>query len=516
MVNPGSLEYRETRMSANAQSGSLFAAVHVTEFPAQAILRLRHDLRSFPCVVLDGRPPEGRVCALNQYARRRGVVAGMTRLEIEELGGIHLSCRSLETEANARDVLLETLSQFSPRIEEPFSPNACAFVLDITGTERLFGPSETIAQHIRNTLSAAGFHASISVSSNFHAARIKSQFSRGVSVVPNNKEAMALASIPISALQLELDHYETFALWGITTLGELAALPEEELIPRFGQQSRRWLSLSRGSAEHTFQPIETRLELKEHIEFDHPVEQLESLLFIGSTMIDNLASRASQRALSIACVRIEMSLDKSPSCSRVIRPAIPSQDRKFLLKLLHLEIAAHPTEAAVMSLTMTAEAGHRSKMQLGLFAPQFPEPSRLDVTLARLKVIVGSDRVGSPALLNTHKPNSFVLREFAIPDKPGDRPDFVQRSCLRRIRPPRALQIQINSGVPTAFSDGTAHYQISVAYGPWESSGCWWATDRWNFEEWDVMAMSCTGESIACLLLHDQQTGKWLLDAFYD
>lgn len=503
-------------MSASAQSGTLYAAVHASEFPAQAILRLRNDRRSYPCVVLDGHPPEERACALNQHARRRGVVAGMTRLEIEELGGIHLICRSLETETNARDVLLETLSQFSPRIEEAISPNACTFVLDITGTERLFGPSETIAQHIRNKLSTAGFQASISVSSNFHTSRIKCRFSRGISVVPNDKESMALSSIPISALQLELDHYETFALWGISTLGELAALPEEELIPRFGQQSRRWLSLSRGCAEHTFQPIETRLELREHIEFDHPVEQMESLLFMGSTMIDNLVSRASQRALSLACVRIEMSLGIGTSCSRVIRPAIPSQDHKFLLKLLHLEIAAHPPESAVMSLTMTAEAGHRSKMQLGLFAPQLPEPSRLDVALARLKAIVGSDRVGSPELLNTHRPNSFVLKEFAVPGQPCDRANVVHRTCLRRIRPPRSLQIQVNSGKPTAFRDGTTHYQISVAYGPWESSGCWWATDRWNFEEWDVMAIASHGDSIACLLFHDQQTGKWLLDAFYD
>jgi hypothetical protein len=69
----------------------------------------------------------------------------------------------------------------------------------------------------------------------------------------------------------------------------------------------------------------------------------------------------------------------------VIRPALPSIDRKFLLKLLQLEIAAHPPQAAVLSFTLTAEGGQSSKVQLGLFAPQTPEPSRLDVTIARLK-----------------------------------------------------------------------------------------------------------------------------------
>jgi protein ImuB len=73
----------------------------------------------------------------------------------------------------------------------------------------------------------------------------------------------------------------------------------------------------------------------------------------------------------------------------MIRPALPTVDRKFLLKLLQLEIAAHPPPAAVLSLTLSAEAGQSSKVQLGLFAPQTPEPSRLDVTIARLKAIAG-------------------------------------------------------------------------------------------------------------------------------
>ncbi|MEI9967859.1 MAG: hypothetical protein WDM87_04230 [Terracidiphilus sp.] len=51
-----------------------------------------------------------------------------------------------------------------------------------------------------------------------------------------------------------------------------------------------------------------------------------------------------------------------------------------------------------VALTIAAEAGHAGTVQLGLFLPQLPEPSRLDVTLARLKALVGEDRVGSPVL----------------------------------------------------------------------------------------------------------------------
>jgi protein ImuB len=496
---------------------SLYAAIHVAEFPAQAILRLRPDLQSAPVVILDGTPPQEHVCAFNNHARKRGVVPGMTRLEAEEIGNIHILTRSTETESAARTVLLETLSQFSPRIEEVFVDNTCSFVLDISGSERLFGPPQQIAHRLRYTINSSGFRASIAISANFHTARIKSEFSRGISVIPATREPAALASIPISALHLDLDHYETFALWGITTLGELAALPQEEMAPRFGQQSRQWLALARGNADHTFQPLEEKFELKELIEFETHIEQLDALLFIAANMIGNLVARASCHALCLASIQIEMSLDRSLSYKLQLQPAIPSNDRKFLLKLLQLELAAHAPQSAVTSLTLTADAGRQSKIQLGLFTPQAPEPSRLDVTLARLKAMVGSDRVGSPALLDSHCPGHFEMHNFSVINQHSQPVQASPaRTSLRRIRPPHPLSLQTDRGKPRVFRDGPSRYEISVAYGPWQSSGSWWDVDRWDLAEWDVMATTTTGESLSCLLIHDHLNNKWFLDAYYD
>ena len=139
---------------------------------------------------------------------------------------------------------------------------------------------------------------------------------------------------------------------------------------------------------------------------------MDSLLFVGARMIDSLALRAATRAMSLACVVADLELEGKRAHRLTLRPALPSVDRKFLLKLLQLEIAAHPPPAAVLSLTLTAEAGQSSKVQLGLFAPQTPEPSRLDVTIARLKAIAGEDRVGSPVLEDTHRAGSFRMADF--------------------------------------------------------------------------------------------------------
>jgi protein ImuB len=502
----------EARMNPN----TLYACVHAAEFPAQAALRLRPDLQAEPVAVIEGRPPQEFVCAMNHHALRKGVALGMARLDVEGLGRVRLMGRSQKTEASARAVLLECAARFSPRIEEASHGTSCAFVLDITGSERLFGAPLQLADRLRSAFASAGFRVSVAVSANYHATRMKAAASRGIVVIAEGEEAIALAKLPIASLGLAEEPNDTFALWGIRTLGELSELPEVELITRLGPDARAWRELACGLHPHMFQPIEPEFTLREFCEFETPVEQMDSLLFIGARMIDSLVARAADHALSLALLTARMQLEGNQVHQVVLRPAIPSTDRKFLLKLLQLEIAAHPPPAAVTSLELTAEPGRSSTVQLGLFAPQTPEPSRLDITLARLRAIVGDDRVGSPILEDTHRPGSFLMQAFAVgANAPECEPD-ARRMAMRRVRPPLPVLVVQRAAQPAEFRDRENRYQVTAAYGPWRTSGCWWSAGEWNLEEWDILAARNNGASVACLLVRDRTHNEWRLEVFYD
>ncbi len=494
----------------------LYACIHIADLPAQALLRIRHDLKSEPVAILEGRAPHQIVCSFNRQARLRGVSHGITRIEAEEIPDLRLLPRSMDSETTARAVVLECAAAFSPRIENAGAAASCALVLDIAGAERLFGPPEILAQRLRASLSSAGFHSSIAVSANFDTARIKAASGRGIAVIPSGEEATALANLPITFLGLNDDSLETFALWGIYTLGELATLPETGLVTRLGAKSRIWRNLASGKAEHAFQPIEPAFSLEESYEFETPVEQVDSLLFIGARMIDCLVARAATRALSLASISANMRLENGRVHRSVIRPALPSIDRRFLLKLLQLEIGMHPPPSAVTALTLKADAGQSGRVQLGLFVPQIPEPSRLDVTLARLKALVGEGRVGSPVLDDTHRSGSFHIAEFSVDRKASEAPHTRVNIALRRLRPPRPVHIEFQLAKPAALRFDREWLRISAAYGPWKTTGCWWSTDGWDAEEWDILASSKDGASIACLLVHDLQRREWLVEALYD
>ena len=80
------------------QPAELYACLYAKEFPAQALLRLRPELHSKPCVVMKGEPPLQQVCSLNTKARLLGMTHGMTRVEVDTFPALVLLSRSHKEE----------------------------------------------------------------------------------------------------------------------------------------------------------------------------------------------------------------------------------------------------------------------------------------------------------------------------------------------------------------------------------------------------------------------------------
>ena len=407
-----------SKQDVMSKPDELYACVRAREFPAQALLRLRPELRDCACVVMEGLPPLEQVCAMNERARRLGTEYGMTRVEVETFPHLAMLARSDEEETATRAVLLECAGSFSPRVEECSEDGVFRCVLDIAGTEKLFGPPERLVRTLLDRINGLGIAASIAVSCNFHAAVVLAAgltADRPVYVIAAGEESEALAPLSLARLGLAGDQAETFASWGISTLGMLGALPQKELIARMGQDGHRLRQLARGEKPHLFQPIELPFMLAERMELDAPVELLDSLLFVVAAMLDQLILRAQARIMALAAVTVTLSLDGGGTYARTIRPALHSNQKQIWIKLLHLDLEAHPPHAGIVGVALTAEPGKTGKVQLGLFSPQLPEPSRLDVTLARIRALVGDGNCGCAVLDDIHSPDAFRMEPFALP-----------------------------------------------------------------------------------------------------
>lgn len=511
----------------------LFACIFVPDFPVEAIVRAEPELRSQAVAVLEGKPPLQKICALNEEARQAGISPGMSKLQAEVCDDITLRERSDLQEAAAHQALLDCAQSFSPRVQE-CAPDT--LVLDVSGLEKLIGSPAKIGREIFRRACAMGLEVNVAVGSTIEAAQIAAHGFSGVTIVPEGKEAEVLGSLPVEVLFYDepdadvVDELlETFARWGICKLCELTALPEVALSERLGQRGLELQRKARGASSSTLVPSDPPLVFEEAQELEFPLVLLEPLAFILNRMLDHLCARLEGRALAAQELCLELQLEagyraaggQSQNCfQRVIKLPVPLLDPKTFLKLLQLDLKAHPPGAPVKKVVLRIEPAKPRPAQDGLFMPASPQAEKLELTLARLSGIVGEGRAASAALLNTHRPEAFEMRHFTpAVSKNGNGSGTKELvTALRIFRPPIWVQVQqANGKLLHIASKKNSQISGSVlwAAGPWRSSGDWWDQDPWARDEWDI-ALEEKNSIVLYRLVHDLLSGRWMVEGTYD
>jgi protein ImuB len=401
--------------------------------------------------------------------------------------------------------LLRLAQEFSPQVEQTAGDTVA---LDADGLERIHGLPQEIAAALARRAAQRGIQASVAIAANLDTAVHAARGFPGVSVVPYGDEAKYLGSLPLTVLAPTPDMQETLERWGIRRFRDLAALPELGLAERLGPEGLRLHRLARGAGDRPLVPVLEPPCFAEEAELDYPVELLEPLLFVLAQLLSGLRARLVSHGLATNELRLRLHLENRGEHTRTLRFPVPMLDTKAFLKLLDLDLGAHPPPSPVVKVWLEAEPAKPRAAQTGLFIPLSPEPEKLELTLARLKSLVGETNVGSPRLLDTHRPGAFQM--LARPLAPSPHLPFTSALPLRVIRPPRAARVQMASGQPVHVqAEGVRGHVVSSA-GPWRTSGDWWTHDPWARDEWDV-ALS----DGALYRIYSEQ-GRWFLEGSYD
>ena len=525
-----------------------FACIFVPDFSVEALLRSEPDLRSQAVAVLEGKPPLQKIFAANEKARRAGVEPGMTKLQVEACPDLALRLRSPLQEAGAHAALLDCAQSFSPKVEDSADDT---LLLDLAGLEPLFGPLTKLARDMARRASDLGLEVNIAVASNPDTAVLAARGFSGVTVIPRGREAEQLGSLPLEVLfgchsdsRVEPEQWlETLERWGVRNLRALAALPKIAISERLGQKGVRFHQLARGAASRTLVPVEPPLNFEEAIELEYPLMLLEPLAFLLGRLLDQLCARLAARALATQELRLQLKLATGYHSEediesvtqhengdrkyfhRTLRLPVPLLDAKVFLKLLQLDLKAHPPGAPIVKIQLTAKPVHPRAAQSGLFLPPLPEPEKLELTLARIAGIVGESKVGSLQLLDTHRPDGFCMQHFA-PSQPqtATEPSSAQKpadgaiTALRMFRPPAYATVTMRDGKPARIvcpKRKEVHGEIIWVAGPWRSSGDWWEQEGWARDEWDIALQSETGITLH-RLVRDLLNGRWLVEGTYD
>jgi protein ImuB len=388
-----------------------------------------------------------------------------------------------------------------------------AVVFSIRGLRRLFGDPHEIASAISSSGARMGIAATLAIAASPASALLAARNLPGVTVILAGHDVDVLGSLPVDALEAEPELLTTLRRWGVATLSELAALPETGVRERLGEEGCRLRRLALGQEPRFLRIDPPAPEYATRQALDHPIELLEPLLFVISAQLRELIGRLEQNGGAAGRVTVNLELDGGGEFTRIIQLPFAMRDPRALLKQIQLSLEGDPPKASIVSVCLLVDAAEPRTIQGGLFLPAAPEPERLETLLVRLRGLVGENHVGSPDILETHRPDAYRIRPCAFePSLPEAREQSLRplRLSLRYFRPPIVARVHVRAGSPQRLESPRVSGLVLRAAGPWPTSGEWWATTAWNRREWDV-ALDDQG-----IYRIYQVSDRWFLDGSYD
>jgi protein ImuB len=478
-------------------------------------------------------------------------------------------------------------ADFSPRYERHGDDLVS---IDISGVGRLFGTPRNLGEELRRNAAARGLRVHVAIARTRTAAIVLALARTGLTVVEPGEEAAALAPIPVGVLEklgasacglassleplrgadapsdsggggappqlekraaprgaknvgasFELPVLAILKTWGLKTLGELAALPSADLAARLGSEGLAWQAIARGDDVRPLVPTIPEERFETSIDLEWPIEGLEPLSFVLTRLLEPLSTRLERRDRAAAVLHVRLRLvaaalptdgvpRRSPFYARTLELPAPIRDVRTLRTLALLDLESHPPDAPIDRVAVAIDPAPGRIVQHALFTRAHPTPEQLSTLVARLTAVMGQDRIGAPAAVDSDRPGAFEMRPFATNhDQRGarggsrDRRDISARSAvsassvistLRRCREPVPARVAVADDRPVrvttdrrAFAGGA----VVQAAGPWRTSGAWWSAS-WNRDEWDV-ALS---DGAVYRIFRDRDTDGWFIDGIVD
>jgi len=287
----------------------------------RAILHL--DLDAFFCAVEILRDPtlKGKPVVVGGRSENRGVVAAASYPARKY--GIHSAMPMIEASRRCKNliiisakhglykmyskVIMGILRAESPVIQQVSIDEA---YLDLSDEIDEWIQATEIARRIQLRISRdIGLSSSVGIATNKMIAKIASDFQKpkGLTVVPPGTEIHFLAPLPVKKIPgIGPKTSERLAKYGIYTITDMAVIPEEKLVQRFGKLGQAMARWARGIDDRPVHEDRETKSISTERTFPRNIEDQEALLEILEKLSYKVAEQLKQKNIMAATISIKM------------------------------------------------------------------------------------------------------------------------------------------------------------------------------------------------------------------
>ncbi len=278
----------------------------------------------------------GRTVACTPAGRAEGVRRGMRRRDAEA------RCPSLVVldhdparDARAFEPVAAAVEAFAPRVELT-RPGLCSVAT--RGPSRYFSGDEPLAARVvaavREVLGPGASHVGAGVADGAFAASLAARATAGgapVLVLAEGGTISFLSDLPVSALGEDAGMVEPagsggmaelaslLVRLGLRTLGSVAALPEADVVARFGPGGGLAWRRANGFDDRPLDARDPPPDLVAKVVLDPPADRVDTAAFAARTLATDLHDRLERQGLACTRLTIEAVTTDGDRLSRVWR-----------------------------------------------------------------------------------------------------------------------------------------------------------------------------------------------------
>jgi len=373
------------------------------------------SLRGKPVIVGGGGPTDRGVVSTASYeARKFGVHSAMPIRTATSLcpTGVFLPGRP-DRYRELSNQVMRIFASYTPMVE-PISLDE-AF-LDVTASEEAFGDGEAIGRQIKQrVLNEVGLVVSVGVATNKLCAKVASDLRKpdALVVVPPGEEAVFLAPLPVSRLWgVGPQSRQALADYGVTTIGQLAALPDGTLRRRFGTHGHDLALRARGIDPSPVVTGQAPKSIGHELTFNRDVDDPARLEATLLDLAESVASRLRNHHMAAGAVQLKLRYEGFETLTRQM--PVPHQTRESEpiyeagVALLHKTLVR---DRAVRLIGLTA-INLTDVQQLTLF----DAPDKTDRITASIDAV--RERFGDKAITRARLIGHRDKRRFDFGEKP--------------------------------------------------------------------------------------------------
>ncbi len=370
-------------------------------------------------------------------------------------------------------------------------------LLDLTGVAHLHGGEARMALRLVRLLARHGVHACMGVADTAGAAWALARHGRGaVRICPPGAQIEALDPLPVTLLRLPENAIELLARLGVTTVGQLRALPRGQLARRFSDAVLARLDQALGTRAEPLDPVVPPERIQVDQRFAEPIATAEAIAHWLGELVPRLV--AALREGGLGARQVELVLDRVDGVPQRVRIGLAraSRDGAHLLRLLGRRIETVEPGYGIDAMALHVRRAEPLGAETLGAALVEETPPDLGPLVDRIVNRIGAQRMWRVAPVESDVPERSMActapLDTAVAAEPTLREDDVRRldgrgtdhpwharwpRPVRVLRRPERLDhvmAELPDQPPRRFTWRGVPHVVVHADGPERIAGEWW------------------------------------------